>query len=208
MPLWSFSASAVRSFLSPAATAAFAVWLASTSTGCSSNPNAQGPKANLPVWQGDFQLLYPNQIDPAAFDMTEGVKASKADKVLWARSTTADVVGRAHIRTVSRPRHAGTEVYVLGLEFENPPLAAPKVNQSEFELTVAPTDEAYGMLKVHDVTRADGHNALSDQSFVAFVKRFAGPDDEIDVHFYLYPDSKDVASVVQEAVALEEVKAK
>jgi hypothetical protein len=201
-----FSAAVVQSF-SRAWLAAAAASLTLAVAGCSATPDVQGPKASLPIWQGDFQLLYPNRIDPAAFDMTEGVKATKEDKVLWARSTTADVVGRAHIRTVSRPRHAGVEMYVLGLEFDNPPLATPKVNQSQFDLTVGPTDEAYGMLKVHDVTRSDGHNALSDQSFVAFVKRFAGPDDEIDVHFYLYPDSKDVASVVQEAVALEEVKA-
>ncbi len=184
----------------------FSVVGAAALAACSSSPDAAAPKVALPSWQGDFCILYPNQIDPAAFDMTEGIKATRADKVLWARSTTADVVGRAHIRTVSRPRHAGVESYVLGLEFDDPPLAAPRVNQSAFDLTVQPTDEAYGMLRVHDVIRPDGHDALTDQSFVAFVKRFAGADDQVDVHFYLYPDSKDVASVVQEAVALEEVK--
>ena len=173
---------------------------------CSSGPDAQAPKASLPVWQGEFRELYPNQIDPAAFDMVGHTAATRGDKILWARSTSADVVGRAHIRTVSRQTRSGVEVYILGIEFENPPLATPRVNQSTFELIVAPNDEAYGMLKTQDFTKPDGHNALSDRSFVAFVKRFAGPDDQIDVHFYLYPDAKDVAEVVQEAVAVEEVR--
>jgi hypothetical protein len=49
---------------------------------------------------------------------------------------------------------------------------------------------------------------LQGRTFVGFVKRFAGTDDEVDVHFYLAPDSADVAAVVQEAVAIQEVSKK
>jgi hypothetical protein len=184
-----------------------AVWVFAIAPGCTSSPEPQtASQLNLPKWEGDMRLLYPNEIDPAAFGLTGAKPATRGDRVLWARATTSDIVGRARIRTVNLASRAGVDVYQLGIEFANPPLAAPRITETRFELSVAPTDEAYGMLKTHDMTLADGRNALTDKTFVACVKRFAGADDQIEVHFYLYPDSADVAKVIQEAVAVEEVQ--
>jgi hypothetical protein len=190
-----------RTFLAALATA---TWFAAS--GCTSSPEPQtAAHLNLPKWEGELRLLYPNEIDPAAFGLTGGTPATRADRVLWARATTADVVGRARIRTIGLETRAGVQIYRVGIEFAKPPLATPRVNESRFELAIAPGDEAYGMLKTHDMTLPDGRNALTDKTFVAFVKRFAGPDDQIEGHLDLYPDSADVAKVVQEAVAVEEV---
>ena len=190
--------------LSLQATALGALSLAAA--GCSEEPAAQAPqRVPLPRWQGQLKDLYPNEIDPVAlgFGAVDTSKAAsqkwRGDRVLWARSTSADIVGRARVQTVTVDTRAGTETYRLGIQFASPTLATPRLGDyTPIELTVSPSDSAYGMVKALD-TRMQG------KTFVAFVKRFAGPDDQIEVHFYLSPDSNDVAKAVQEAVAVEEV---
>lgn len=177
-------------------------------SGCAADePEVQAPKRGpLPKWQGQLRDLYPNEIDPSAlgFGVAEtNVKGAPTkwhnDRVLWARSTSADIVGRVRIQTVTVDTRKGTDTYRLGVQFATPTLSTPTFDDyATVELTVSPSDSAYGMVKALD-TRMQG------KTFVAFVKRFAGPDDEIEVHFYLSPDSSEVAKAVQEAVAVEEV---
>ncbi len=142
--------------------------------------------------------LFPNEIEPAALGLGAAKKASRSDRTLWARATTADVVGRARVQTVTVGSRGGIETYQLGIQFASPTLAMPKTEEKTFELTIGPNDSAYGMVKALD-------SRMQGRIFVAFVKRFAGADDEVVVHFYLAPDSADVASVIQEAVAVQEV---
>lgn len=168
--------------------------------GCAATtPDADtAAKLNLPRWDGQLRELFPNEIDPAALGLGAAKAVSRTDRTLWARATTSDVVGRARVQTVTVDTRIGVDTYRIGIEFATPTLATPKTTESTFELTIAPSDPAYGMVKALD-------NRLQGKTFVAFVKRFAGADDEIEVHFYLSPDSADVAKVIQEAVAVQEV---
>ena len=169
------------------------------SIGCASTPDAESArKLNLPKWDGSMRDLFPNEIDPAALGLGAPKKASRTDRTLWARATTADVVGRARVQTVTVGSRGGVETYQIGIQFASPTLATPKTDLTTFELTIGPSDSAYGMVKALD-------SRMQGKIFVAFVKRFVGADDEIVVHFYLSPDSADVASVIQEAVAVQEV---
>lgn len=179
---------------------ALALALGVPALGCgASGPEAQSAKKlNLPKWDGVLRDLFSNEVEPAAMGLGAPKVASRTDRTLWARATASDVVGRARIQTVTVDRRAGVETYRLGIQFATPTLASPRTDDTTFELTITPSDPAYGMVKALD-TRVQG------KTFVAFVKRFAGADDEIEVHFYLSPDSADVAKVIQEAVAVQEV---
>jgi hypothetical protein len=186
-------------------------WLAATSiigatllggaacTGAVEAPAA--PNANLPKWETEMHDLYPDQIDPAVLGLMAPRQASRSDRTLWTRATTADVVGRANVTTLdsSRRGRTGDLTYVLTITFDDPPLARPRVDQKNFQLTIDPTNQSYGMINVLG-------DRIKERKFVAVVKQFAGADDQIDVHFYLYPVSAGVEEVVQEAVAVEEVR--
>ncbi|MFO0616699.1 MAG: hypothetical protein U0414_29165 [Polyangiaceae bacterium] len=181
-------------------------WLAAVSmlgaTACSSTVEAPvAPNADLPKWEAELHDLYPDQIDPAVLGLMAPRPASRTDRTLWTRATTADVVGRAGVTTLdsSRRGRSGDLTYILTITFDDPPLARPRVDQKNFQLTIDPTNQSYGMINVLG-------DRIKERKFVAVVKRFAGRDDEIDVHFYLYPVSAGVEEVVQEAVAVEEVR--
>lgn len=175
-----------------------ALSLALPSLGCSGSGAGAGPSgASFPAWQGGDRELFADQIETAAIGLGGGLNP-RSDKALWARSTAADLVGRARVQTVTVDSRAGKVHYHLGLRFAEPLLAPSEIAKRDFEVTVEPTDPAYGLVKSLDTS-------LQGRTFVGFLKRFRGADDEIDLHFHLAADSAEVAKVVQEAVALKEL---
>lgn len=153
--------------------------------------------SGLPPWQGTDRDLFGDEIDSAALGFIPP-KNPRKDQALWARSTAANVVGRVRVQTVTVDTRGGDATYHLGIRFADPVLAGANDPDRDFEVTIEPRDPAYGLVKALDT-------GLQGKTFVGFVKRFAGADDEVEVHFYLAPDSAEVASVVQEAVAVREV---
>ncbi len=169
---------------------------------CSSNqpPVGAAKQLGLPAWVGMDRDLFSDEMDPSALGILPP-KPARKDQVLWARSQQAEVVGRVRVQTVTADSRGGQATYTLGLRFANPLLAPTDLEQRDFEVVVEPTDLSYGLVKAQDT-------GLQGKTFVGFIKRFTGKDDEIEVHFYLAPDSAEVAAVVQEAVAVKEVTRK
>jgi hypothetical protein len=169
---------------------------------CSSSkpPVGAAKKLGLPAWTGTDRDLFGDELDPSALGILPP-KPARKDQVLWARSQQAEVVGRVRVQTVTVDSRGGQGSYHLGLRFAQPLLAPTNLEEREFEVTVEPGDLSYGLIKAQDT-------GLQGRTFVGFIKRFAGADDEIEIHFYLAPDSAEVAAVVQEAVAVEEVTKK
>ncbi|MBK8938964.1 MAG: cobalamin ABC transporter substrate-binding protein [Polyangiaceae bacterium] len=174
--------------------------LALFTAACSpSGPGPAGPAKTLglPLWQGPERELFGDEIDPAALGILPP-KPPRKDQTLWARSQRAEIVGRVRVQTVTVDSRLGQATYHLGLQFANPLLAESKLEDRTFEVTIEAGDPSYGLVKAQDT-------ALQGKTFVGFVRRYAGQDDEIVNHFYLAPDSADVAAVVLEAVAVQEV---
>lgn len=151
----------------------------------------------LPQWVGTQRDLFGDEIDPASLGFLPP-KPPRKDQMLWARSQQAEIVGRVRVKTVTVDSRGGQGTYHLGLQFANPLLGETKLEEREFEVTVEPRSPAYGLVKAQDT-------GLQGKTFVGFLHRFAGADDEVEVHFYLAADSADVAAVVQEAIAVKEV---
>lgn len=173
--------------------------LAGPGLACSSGgTTVQSAKTlGLPLWNGTDRDLFGDEIDPASLGFL-APKSPRKDQALWARSQQAEIVGRVRVKTVTADSRGGESTYHLGLQFANPLLGESKLEEREFEITVEPRAPAYGLVKAQDT-------AMQGKTFVGFLKRFAGPDDEVAIHFYLAPDSADVAAVVQEAIAVKEV---
>lgn len=167
--------------------------------GCTEDgPGPQSAKTlGLAPWTGPQRDLFGDEIDPSSLGIVPP-KPARKDPTLWARSQQADIVGRVKVQTVTVDSRGGDGTYHLGLRFANPLLAPSKLEERDFEVTVDLTDPSYGLVKAQDT-------GLQGRTFVGFLKRFGGGDDEVAVHFYLAPDSADVAAVVQEAVAVQEV---
>lgn len=193
---------AVASALQVVAGPMFVGCAASAGVACS--PTAEvpvAPNASLPKWEAEQRDLFPDKIDPAVLGLMAPKQASRSDRTLWTRATNADVVGLASVKTfdASRRGSVGDLTYILTIQFDDPPLARPRVDQRDFQLTIDTRNEAYGMINVLGAR-------IKERKFVAVVKRYQGNDDQIDVHFFLYPVSAGYEEVIQEAVAVEEVR--
>ena len=152
----------------------------------------------LPNWVGTDKELFDDQIDPAALGLMPS-SSGRRDETLWARAQQAEIVGRVRVQTVTVDSRGGDSTYHLGLRFANELLGPTALEEREFEVTIEPRDPAYGIAKALDT-------GLHGRTFVGFLKRFAGADDQVDVHFFLAPDSAEIAKAVQEAVAIKEVR--
>jgi hypothetical protein len=174
----------------------------STAVSCAGSdlPVGEAKKLGLPPWKATDKDLFGDELDPAALGILPP-SPPKKDQALRARSQQAEVVGRVRVQTVTVDTRGGQASYHLGLRFASPLLAPTELEERDFEVSVEAGDPSYGLVKAQDT-------GLQGRTFVGFIKRFAGVDDEIEIHFFLAPDSAEVAAVVQEAVALKEVKTK
>lgn len=191
-----------RRLVAAVASASLLGGTATAGLGCSSTVEVPvSPNASLPKWEAEERDLFPDKIDPAVLGLMAPKQASRSDRTLWTRATNADVVGLAGVKTfdASRRGSVGDLTYILTIQFDDPPLARPRVDQRDFQLTVDTHNEAYGMINVLGAR-------IKERKFVAVVKRYQGNDDQIDVHFYLYPVGAGYEEVIQEAVAVEEVR--
>jgi hypothetical protein len=112
------------------------------------------------------------------------------------RAQQSELTARVEVRTFTLESTRGG-TYKLGLRVIQP-LAEATMQELEFEVSVDPGDPAYGLLKTQDAL-------IQKRTYIGFFKRFAAPNDEVAVHFYMTVDSPEIAAVVQEAVALKEV---
>lgn len=167
--------------------------------GCGSSRDANAPGRALPTWAGHQVEVFDDTIEPAAvgLDLDKGY-SPRGDPMLRERAQLADGVLRVKITTVTAKTDGPDSVYQLGLNTiekmagKNPPPA-------QFTLHVGKTSESHGIMRSFE-------SRLVGKDFVAFVREFARPDGERELHFHLAPDSKDVRAAVGDAVLLGELK--
>jgi hypothetical protein len=165
--------------------------------GCSSMDEVvvSAKTLGLPPWQGEDRRLFGDELDPAALGLMPP-SAPRKDQSLWLRAQQSELTARVEVRTFTLESTRGG-TYKLGLRVIQP-LAEATMQELEFEVSVDPGDPAYGLLKTQDAL-------IQKRTYIGFFKRFAAPNDEVAVHFYMTVDSPEIAAVVQEAVALKEV---
>jgi hypothetical protein len=153
----------------------------------------------LPAWAGHQVEVFDVTIEPAAvgLDLDKGY-SPRGDPLLRERAQRADGVLRVKITTVTAKTDGPDSVYQLGLSTleklsgKNPPPA-------QFNVSIGKTSESHGILRSFE-------NRLVGKDFVAFVREFAHPDGDREIHFHLAPDSRDVKAAVGDAVLLGELK--
>jgi hypothetical protein len=169
--------------------------------GCSSN---QGPRAvmddssGLPLWVGHAQKVFSDDIDPSALGLLlEGRASPRSDPFLRERAQTAEIVARVKVQTVTADSVGDSTTFHIGLLVGVPQLAKPRLDDLQIEVLIRASSPSYSVAKQFDAS-------LQGRTFIGFFHRFASGEGEHLLHFYLAPDTPEVAAAVKEAVALGE----
>jgi hypothetical protein len=168
--------------------------------GCGPSQDAQSATAvdGLPSWLGHEREVFDDGIDPAAVGLSMEGPSPRNDPFLKERALTADVVARVKVTTVTVDSVGDDSMVHLGILVGDPPLRTPTIPDQRFELLIRPSGRAFGIAKAFDAR-------LQGLIFVGFLKRFAGPDGEAEIHWHLSADTPEVVAAVKDAVALAEL---
>ncbi len=168
--------------------------------GCGDGRNANAPSSSaVSAYSGRQATLFDDSIEPAAvgLDFDKGY-SPRADSALRERAQVGDAVLRVRVSTVTAKTDGPAVVYQLGLHTvakiggKSPPPA-------DFTVEITKASESHGIMKNFE-------SRLVGYAFVAFVRQFAQPTGERELHFHLAPDTKDVQGAVDEAMVMGELK--
>jgi hypothetical protein len=168
--------------------------------GCGPGQDAQSATSveGLPPWMGHDQTVFDDGIDPEAVGLSMEGRSLRGDPVLRERALTADVVARVKVTTVTVDSVGDDSMVHLGILVGDPPLRTPTIPDQRFELLIRPSGRAFGIARAFDAR-------LQGLIFVGFLKRFAGPGGEPEIHWHLSADTPEVVAAVKDAVALAEL---
>jgi len=161
--------------------------------------SAEAPSRTIAPYAGRAADLFDDGIDSAAvgLDFDRGY-LPRADKVLRERAQQADAVVRVRVATVTVKKDGPESTYQLGLHTVEL-LAGRSPPGVDFTVTITKSSEALGIMKGFE-------SRLVGYPFVAFVRQFAIPSGDRELHFHFAPDTKDVKTAVGEAMTLDELR--
>jgi len=167
--------------------------------GCGPGQEAESASSveGLPPWLGHDQTVFDDGIDPEAVGLSMEGRSPRGDPLLRERALTADVVARVKVTTVTVDSVGDASTVHLGI-LVGEQLKAPKIPDPRFELLIRSSGRAFGIAKAFDAR-------LQGLIFVGFLKRFAGPGGEPEIHWHLSADTPEVVAAVKDAVALAEL---
>jgi hypothetical protein len=166
--------------------------------GCGGGREADSPSSNLVPYSGRQADLFDDSIEPAAvgLDFDKGY-APRVDKTLRERAQVGDAVVRVRVSTVTAKTDGPDATYQLGLHTVE--RLAGKEMPADFTVQINKSSESHGIMKNFE-------SRLVGYGFIAFVREFATPSGERELHFHLAPDTKEVKTAVGDAMLLGELK--
>lgn len=166
---------------------------------CGDGRDANDPSRPVSTYQGRQADLFDDSIDPAAvgLDFDKGY-APKLDRTLRERAQVGDAVLRVRVSTVTAKTDGPDAIYQLGMHTVEK-IAGKNPPPTDFNVQIDKHSEAHGILKNFE-------SRLVGYSFVAFVREFAHPGGDRELHFHLAPDTKEVKMAVGDALILGEFK--
>jgi hypothetical protein len=151
----------------------------------------------LEPWEGQLRELFNDQIHPAAVGLSMDSQSPARDPLLRVRTTNADVAARMKVQTVKMYSVGAKSTYVLNLQVVPPTFAKPKLDDTQFEISIKQDSQVFGMVQSLE-------EQLRGKQFIGFIRRFPGEEGPV-LHWHLTADSESVAEVVHEAAVLDEI---
>lgn len=166
---------------------------------CGGSKDAADPTRVLAPYSGRQADLFDDTIEPAAvgLDFDKGY-SPRVDKTLRERTQTGDAVLRVRVATVTAKTDGPEATYQLGLHTVEK-LSGKNLPAPDFTVQINKGSESHGIMKNFE-------SRLVGYAFVAFVREFAHPNGDREVHFHLAPDTKEVKAAVGDAMLLGELK--
>ena len=118
--------------------------------------------------------------------------------MLRERAQVGDAVLRVRVSTVTAKTNGPDAQFQLGLHTVEK-LAGKYPPPVNFTVQIDKTSESHGIMKNFE-------SRLVGYSFVAFVREFAHPNGERELHFHLAPDTKEVKAAVGDAMVMGELR--
>ena len=174
--------------------------LALGAAGCGgSGQEANDPSRPVTPYSGRQADLFDDTIEPAAvgLDFDKGY-SPRLDKTLRERAQVGDAVLRVRVSTVTAKSDGPEAIYQLGLHTVEK-LAGKNPPPTDFTVQINKGSESHGIMKNFE-------SRLVGYAFVAFVREFAHPSGDREVHFHLAPDTKEVKTAVGDAMLMGELK--
>ena len=167
--------------------------------GCGNSKEANDPSRPLAAYSGRQADLFDDTIEPAAvgLDFDRGYHP-RLDKVLRERAQVGDAVLRVRVSTVTAKTDGPDATFQLGLHTVEK-LAGNHPPPTDFTVQINKASESHGIMKNFE-------SRLVGYSFIAFVREFAHPSGDREVHFHLAPDTKEVKAAVGDAMLMGELK--
>lgn len=182
----------------PSARAAL-VALVFSAMGCgTSDKPAAGPR-DLRSYTGRTVELFDDTIEPAAvgLDFDKGYQP-RTDPSFRERVQAADAVLRVRVSTVTTKTDGPAMAYQIALHTVEK-LGGSRSVPTDFTVAIGRTSASHGIMKNFE-------GRLVGYAFVAFVREAAKGDGDVETHFHLAPDTKDVKLAVGDALLLGELK--
>ncbi len=174
------------------------VAMSTVTTACGGGKrNARGPEDGLEPWTGQLAELFNDQIHPAAVGLSMDGQSPARDPLLRLRTTNADVVSRMKVQTFDFYAVGAKTTYVLKLQMVPPAFAKPKLDDTQFELSIDQSSPVFGMVQ-------NLGESMREMQFIGFVRKFPGEDGAV-IHWHLTANTEEVAQVVHEAAVLDEI---
>lgn len=168
--------------------------------GACGGPSAPAtPTRQVGPYSGHAAQIFDDSIEPAGvgLDYDKGYNP-KTDPAVSERVHTGDAVLRVKVTTVTAKKDGPDARYSIGLHTVEK-LAGSHPPAPDFTVQITRASESLGIMKNFE-------SRLVGFSFIAFVREFARPDGEREIHFHLAPDSKEVKAAVSNALLIGELK--
>src|SRR5689334_19187843 len=158
-------------------------------SGCGGGKDANDPSRPVAPYAGRQADLFDDTIEPAAvgLDFDKGY-SPRLDKILRERAQVGDAVLRVRVSTVTAKMDGPSATYQLGLHTVEK-LAGKHPPPTDFTVQINRASESHGIMKNFE-------SRLVGYAFIAFVREFAHPSGDREVHFHLAPDTKEVKAAV------------
>ena len=167
-------------------------------TGCAT-PAVEAPTEPLPPYMGEATERFDDAIDPHAVGLELSSRVDpKNDPRVSARAKASDVVLRAHIQTVTGEAGSGSRSYQIDFKTVER-IAGKRPVGDEFRLHVEKTSPSIGIVRSME-------GQLVGKTLVIYVKAFARPDGQRDLHFHASADEKELIDAIKNLVLLDELK--
>jgi hypothetical protein len=151
------------------------------------------------AYKGDLADQFDDAIEAHALGLQlDNYIDPKSDKQLRARAQSADVVVRARVTTVTGETESGNRRYQMSFHVVER-LAGKRPVGDDFTVHIDKNSPSLGIVKSME-------GQLVGKTLDVFVRSFAVPDAERELHFHATIDSPEAAAAIRESVVLDEVK--